>query len=152
MTAAQINGVAVVADEPTRSRITDNGGNPVFWRQVRKLRLADDSTVFGCVHCTFVRESPMAVLTHLPMHSNPMLRPQQRSANPLVAALATERDRQGLSLRLMERRTGYPRATLRRWETGKTDPSITSVQDYAMALGFDLRFVRRPAAVVREAS
>ena len=152
MTATDVNGVRVVADDPTPSPLTDRGGNRVIWERIRTLRLEDGSTVYGCVHCTFVRESAGGVVRHLSKHTRGTIDrlPSRGAVDPLVAALAVQRDRQGRSLNFMERRTGYARATLRRWEKGVSDPGITSLRDYAEALGFDIVLVRRPVAELAE--
>ena len=63
-----------------------------------------------------------------------------------LAALRTERERQGLSLTDMAERTGIDRATISKLETGKIpNPTIGTIRTYARALrrrlGWTLREV-----------
>ena len=53
-----------------------------------------------------------------------------------MAALRSERERQGLSLTDMAERTGIDRATISKLETGKiSNPTIGTLRTYARALG-----------------
>ena len=53
-----------------------------------------------------------------------------------LAALRSERERQGLSLTDMAERTGIDRATISKLETGKIpNPTISTLRTYAKALG-----------------
>jgi DNA-binding XRE family transcriptional regulator len=53
-----------------------------------------------------------------------------------MAALRSERERQGLSLTDMAERTGIDRATISKLETGKIpNPTIGTLRTYARALG-----------------
>ena len=53
-----------------------------------------------------------------------------------MAALRSERERQGLSLTDMAERTGIDRATISKLETGKIpNPTIGTLRTYAKALG-----------------
>ena len=69
MTATHVNGIAVVADEAALAPIRDFKGDPVHFKQIRELLLADESTVFGCVHCEFTRPTAAGVRPHLRAHS-----------------------------------------------------------------------------------
>ncbi|TYK47176.1 hypothetical protein [Actinomadura decatromicini] len=71
MTATQVNGLAVMADEPTLSPITGPNGAPIYWRQTRTLLLEDETKVFGCVHCDYTADNPHKVRPHLKVHREP---------------------------------------------------------------------------------
>jgi hypothetical protein len=68
VTATHVDGVEVIADEPCRSGLTGRGGKPIYFKQTRELLLADGRTVYGCVHCDFVRGKPSAIRPHLVKH------------------------------------------------------------------------------------
>src|SRR5262245_56169654 len=62
--------------------------------------------------------------------------PPDDPIRPLVAALRAERERRGLSLDDVARRSGIDRAALRKLETGlDKDPAVTTLTRYADALG-----------------
>lgn len=92
MTATHVNGVEVIADEPTTSPITAKDGSPVLWHQTRTLLLADGSTVYGCVHCDYTSPNANSVRPHLNRHRNnssaSKSTPGDLSLNELVARLA----------------------------------------------------------------
>jgi DNA-binding XRE family transcriptional regulator len=53
-----------------------------------------------------------------------------------LAALRCERERQGLSLTDMAKRTGIDRSTISKLETGKIpNPTVSTIRTYARALG-----------------
>lgn len=144
MTASTVNGVAVVADEPTRAPINARGGKAIFWPRVRTLTLADGSTTYGCLHCDYVNANLLSIRPHLKKHAND---PKPRKAkcaakvrrpHPLVAALAAERKRQGWSVREIAARIGWSVTAVGDWERGSRDPGISGVVDYACALGLEL--------------
>ena len=100
MTATAVNGVAVVADEPTRAPINARGGNPIFWQKVRTLALADGTVVYGCRDCAYVNANVLSIRPHLKKHIPKVERvrrslPPVRPPHPLVAAVAAERTRRG---------------------------------------------------------
>lgn len=68
MTATHVNGVEVIADEPTPSPITTRDGGTVLWHQTRTLLLADGSTVYGCQHCDYTNERATSIRPHLNKH------------------------------------------------------------------------------------
>lgn len=68
MTATHVNGVAVIADEPAPTNITNGAGERVYFRQIRKLLLEDDSIAYGCLHCDYAGTSTNAVRPHLSKH------------------------------------------------------------------------------------
>lgn len=68
MTASSVNGVEVIADEPTRSPLTDRAGKPVIWTQTRTLLLEDGSTVYGCLHCDYTSPNQNSIRPHLNRH------------------------------------------------------------------------------------
>lgn len=69
MTATQVDGVEVVADEPTAFGMRDASGNLVYQKQTRTLLLADGRTLYGCLHCDYTRENRNAIRPHLKAHS-----------------------------------------------------------------------------------
>lgn len=71
MTATHVNGLAVIADEAAPTNITNGAGERVYFRQIRKLLLEDDSIAYGCVHCEFTGVSTNSVRPHLSKHSGP---------------------------------------------------------------------------------
>ncbi|HEV8564584.1 MAG TPA: helix-turn-helix transcriptional regulator [Actinomycetota bacterium] len=66
-------------------------------------------------------------------------------ARGLVKSLAERRRRLGLSQTVVAARMGTSQSALARLEKGETDPRITTVQRYALAVGEELVH-RRPAA------
>ncbi len=69
MTATSVNGLAVIADEATRSPITDRAGKPVYWQQIRTLLLEDESQAYGCAHCDYTSSNPASIRPHLNKHN-----------------------------------------------------------------------------------
>lgn len=69
MTATEVNGHQVVADEPTKSSLTRSGGQPIFYTQTRTLLLDDETVVYGCVHCDYTADSPNGIRPHLKKHT-----------------------------------------------------------------------------------
>ena len=78
MTATQVDGVPVVADEPAASSLPPNPrtGQPVYFRQIRKLLLEDGRELFGCVHCDFTSAAVASVRPHLVAHRDPTALPK----------------------------------------------------------------------------
>lgn len=70
MTATSVGGIAVIADEPAESPIS-TPGKPVFYKQIRRLLLADDTEVFGCLHCDYTADSVGRIRPHLKAHVEP---------------------------------------------------------------------------------
>lgn len=68
MTATVVNGLEVIADEPTEAPVRNRAGQPVLWRQTRTLLLADGSTTYGCVHCEYTSDNPRSIRPHLNKH------------------------------------------------------------------------------------
>jgi hypothetical protein len=68
VTATHVNGLSVIADEPTPSPLTDKAGNQVMWPRVRRLLLADGSTTYGCAECEFTAPTSAKVRGHLQGH------------------------------------------------------------------------------------
>lgn len=68
MTATHVNGVAVVATEPAVSTWKDRKGNPVQYRQMLRLLLADGTEVYGCLHCDYTHPNLNSVRPHLNAH------------------------------------------------------------------------------------
>lgn len=79
MTATQVNGIPVIADEPTLSPISSRNGTPVYWQQTRTLLLEDGRELYGCVHCDYTADSPHKVRPHFNKH-------RDRTASPASAA------------------------------------------------------------------
>lgn len=67
--ARVIDGVAVLDDRDTRSPINDRAGNPVMWRKIRTLLMADGTTLYGCSVCDYTSRNPMSIRPHLGKHS-----------------------------------------------------------------------------------
>jgi hypothetical protein len=68
VTATVVDGVEVIADEPTEAPMRDRSGKPVVWQQTRTLLLENGSTVYGCVHCDYTSENPRSIRPHLNKH------------------------------------------------------------------------------------
>lgn len=68
MTASIVNGLEVIADEPTEAPLCDRAGKPLVWRQTRTLLLSDGSTVYGCLHCDYTSDNVKAIRPHLNKH------------------------------------------------------------------------------------
>lgn len=58
--------------------------------------------------------------------------------HPLIADLAAERHRRGLSMTAAGERAGINAATISRWESGQRQPCLPELSAYAMALGYAL--------------
>lgn len=58
--------------------------------------------------------------------------------HPLIAVLAAERKRRGISVAALARRLGYTADAIRGWEKGRTTPDLDRFEDYADALGMRL--------------
>lgn len=86
MTATQVDGVDVVADEPARSPVNDRDGNPILFKQMRELLLSDGRTVFGCIHCDYTADKLTQVRPHLNKHRDGK---PSRGSGP-IAALAKQ--------------------------------------------------------------
>ncbi|OXM69666.1 C2H2-type zinc finger protein [Amycolatopsis vastitatis] len=69
MTATEVNGIAVVSDEPRQAPFRDNGGNTVYQPQTRVLTLANGSVVYGCQHCDYTSSNPNSIRPHLGKHT-----------------------------------------------------------------------------------
>lgn len=63
-----VEGVEVLADEPTEASMRDRSGRPVVWQQTRTLLLADGRTVFGCAHCDYTSDNVRSIRPHLNKH------------------------------------------------------------------------------------
>lgn len=145
MTATHVNGIPVVADEPTLTPYLPRAGKPTYWQQVRTLTLANDTVVYGCTHCDYVSENVRSIRPHLKKHAPKKVRhvlPLAHTPHPLVAAVMEERKRRGISMKRLCRMTGLPRMTIRGWELGRHDPSVSSLTKYAAAVGLDLVLMR----------
>lgn len=102
MTATQVDGVDVVADEPARAPMLDRAGNPIYHKQMRELLLSDGRTVYGCVHCDYTADSLARVRPHLNKHRDgkvsrngnaiAALAKQLTTLSTLAEALTAERD------------------------------------------------------------
>jgi hypothetical protein len=49
VTATHVDGVEVIAAEPAPTGIRDIAGNPVHYKRIRELLLADGRTVYGYI-------------------------------------------------------------------------------------------------------
>lgn len=93
MTATHVNGVAVVEDQPARASITDFNGDPVHFKQIRELLLADETVVYGCLHCDYTRDKPGQIRSHLKLHATPKAKtttavPKELTISDLLSAAA----------------------------------------------------------------
>ncbi|MCP3799767.1 hypothetical protein NLX83_10905 [Allokutzneria sp. A3M-2-11 16] len=68
MTATVVNGLEVIADEPTEAPMRSRAGTPVLWQQTRTLLLEDGSTTYGCVHCDYTSANVRSIRPHLNKH------------------------------------------------------------------------------------
>ena len=68
MTASTVDGLEVIADEPTEGSLCAPSGKPLVWRQTRTLLLEDGSTVYGCLHCDYTNPNLRAIRPHLKKH------------------------------------------------------------------------------------
>lgn len=73
MTATTVNGVAVIGDEALQTPLSKALGQPVYYTRIRRLLLADGTSVVGCTataECTYTADSPQRVSSHLRAHSD----------------------------------------------------------------------------------
>jgi hypothetical protein len=68
MTATSVNGLAVLADEPAPSPLSDKAGGQVYFKQIRSLLLENGAITYGCAHCDYTADSPASVRPHLNKH------------------------------------------------------------------------------------
>jgi hypothetical protein len=102
LTATQVDGVDVIADEPARAPMLDRAGNPIYHKQMRELLLSDGRTVYGCIHCDYTADSLSRVRPHLNKHRSgtklhnggaiAALAKQLTAQTAQTEALAAERD------------------------------------------------------------
>lgn len=95
MTATHVDGIAVIADEATKSPINDRAGKPIYWQQIRTLLLEDDTTTYGCLHCDYTADKPASIRPHLNKHKDKVMRKavkrmpaSEMSLSELLAKLA----------------------------------------------------------------
>lgn len=69
MTATEVDGVAVVSDEPQVAPFKDKQGAPIHLPQTRVLTLANGAVVYGCAHCDYTSTNPFSVRPHLNKHA-----------------------------------------------------------------------------------
>jgi transcriptional regulator with XRE-family HTH domain len=62
---------------------------------------------------------------------------------PIIAELRTARKNLNLSLLAVSHKIGYHHNAIQKWETGKINPSVKSLIDYANGLGFDVILKRK---------
>jgi hypothetical protein len=67
VTAASVNGIAVVASEPAEAAFKSK---KVLFKQILLLLLEDGTEVYGCLHCDYTANSPVRVRPHLGKHTN----------------------------------------------------------------------------------
>ncbi|QWF78742.1 hypothetical protein [Amycolatopsis sp. CA-230715] len=70
MTATEVDGIAVVADEPRKAPFRDKAGNTIYQPQTRVLTLANGTIVYGCLHCSYTSTNPNSVRPHLARHNS----------------------------------------------------------------------------------
>lgn len=68
----------------------------------------------------------------------------------MVSTLTAERQRLGLSLRAVARRSDVSTSCVHSWEHGTRNPSLSNLRAWAQALGFHLTLERRHGAVIGE--
>jgi hypothetical protein len=68
VTATQVDGVPVVADEPATAPMRTRAGQPIRFTQIRHLLLEDGSEAFGCAHCDYASRNPLSIRPHLNKH------------------------------------------------------------------------------------
>lgn len=74
MTATTVNGRTVIAVEKAETHLS-KPGTPIYYRNIQRLLLDDESEVFGCVHCDFTSLSAQGCYFHVrkvhPRHALP---------------------------------------------------------------------------------
>lgn len=99
MTATQVDGTAVLCDEPTEAPITDKTGKPLVWTQTRTLLLADGRTVYGCQHCDYTHPSVGGIRPHLRVHKPAKPKPSNGAGDMSVAELVALASKAGTVVR-----------------------------------------------------
>jgi hypothetical protein len=69
MTATEVDGLAVVDDQPTPAVMKDAAGQTIYFQQTRMLTLADGDVVYGCQHCDYVSDNWRSIRPHLRVHN-----------------------------------------------------------------------------------
>lgn len=70
-------------------------------------------------------------------------RPRSGSAIVIITQLAIAREDAGLSLHEVGRRATRGHTQISGWESGRTQPSLDGLLDWAGALGYDLALIER---------
>lgn len=71
MTATIVDGKQVIATEPAETALSGLHGKPIYYKQIVRLLLDDDSEVFACVHCDYTAPNVQSVYPHLRKHKQP---------------------------------------------------------------------------------
>jgi hypothetical protein len=87
VTATEVRGLAVLADEPAPAPLTAWDGKQVFWEQTRLLLLEDGTTTFGCKWCVYTNDNLASIRPHL---GGCKARPGYVSRSDKVAAARAE--------------------------------------------------------------
>ncbi|MEU3904192.1 hypothetical protein AB0F20_10270 [Streptomyces goshikiensis] len=87
VTATTVNGIRILASEAVEAPIS-TPGKPVYYKQTRRLLLANDTQLYGCVHCDFADPRIGTVRIHLKQHRSAATPPAAapRSAPARAAA------------------------------------------------------------------
>ncbi|MFE4263379.1 hypothetical protein [Streptomyces sp. NPDC056883] len=98
MTATTVNGIQVLASEAVEAPISTSA-KPIYFKQARRLLLANDTELYGCVHCDFAATGIGVVRTHLKAHrptdvsapDAPRKKPARASAKKTAVPTAPDR-------------------------------------------------------------
>lgn len=63
--------------------------------------------------------------------------------NPLLAALAAKFKASGLTQRALEKKSGHSNASISLWLHGRCEPRLSSFENLANSLGYDVVLVER---------
>jgi hypothetical protein len=69
LTATEVDGLAVVDDEPLAAPFKNRAGEPVLMHRTRVLTLVDGSVIYGCAECDYTNPNPHSIRPHLNKHS-----------------------------------------------------------------------------------
>ncbi|MEV6956573.1 hypothetical protein [Streptomyces sp. NPDC051183] len=98
MTATTVNGIKVLESERIEAPISTST-NPIYFKQARRLLLADETELYGCIHCDFADTRIGVVRTHLKTHrptkapapQAPSKKPTRASAKKTTAPATPDR-------------------------------------------------------------
>lgn len=112
MTATHVNGLAVIAVEPTPSPL-NRPDKPVYFTHILTLSLEDGTQAHGCALCDFTADAVGQVRAHLRVHPNRATTSRRTAAVPADMSIADLLKEAQKVPRLIQQRDEWKRRALR---------------------------------------